>query len=216
MFLTFKWLIRLCFVATLVGVAAPAGAAKGTSELDAVASKCSDGERESLLLSAQKGDAEAMYELGATYLSQDCPVEKRHKAKVWLMSAVETGHTRAAMALGLYYLLEEDDNKRGYVYLRIAAEDGHAEAQHYFGMMMLDPSTPFGNRDEGLIWLGTASSNGSALSALILGLIHDHGLKGVAQDACAAMDWYEASLLLGLPDGHVRLRQLASDLKHDC
>lgn len=83
-------------------------------------------------------------------------------------------------------------------YYKRAADLEHAEAQHAFGILMLNIVQSNEMKERGLYWLGRAAGNGHALSALVLGHLRETGQFGVSIDWCAALAWYETGQILGM------------------
>ena len=135
-----------------------------------------------------------------------------------LARAASSGDPEASYHLGAFLAIHSrgaDDLIVAEKYLRFAAEHDHIDAQHGLGMLLIGHEESDDRIGEGLFWLGSAVSQGDALSAVVLGRLHEHGIHGVPKDLCLAQDWYEVGAMLGLnpPAGYLEdmsARQLES------
>lgn len=117
-----------------------------------------------------------------------------------LARAAAQGDPEAAFRLGALFASGTHlakDLARAEELWRRAAERDHVQAQHHLGLIMLGDDETNQRVDEGLAWLGAAAAQGDALSAIVLGMLHERGLHGVRRNVCLALDWYEAGELLG-------------------
>ena len=81
---------------------------------------------------AEKGNADAQYELGIMHHKGDILVQDHFKAVNWIRKAAEQGHAEAQYNLGGAYYIGEGvvkDTDKAIEWLQKAAEQGHAEAQ---------------------------------------------------------------------------------------
>jgi TPR repeat protein len=108
----------------------------------------------------------------------------------------------------------ERDEGAALVWMLGAARRGLVDAQHDYGRLMLAKATSDQERAEALYWLGAAAGQGDALSALVLGRLHETGMHGVEANACLALDWYHAGEALGSTDLVAHAERLSSS--HDC
>ena len=125
-----------------------------------------------------------------------------------LARAASAGDPEASYHLGAFLVVHsrgDDDLVVAEKYLRFAAEHDHVDAQHGLGMLLIGEEESDDRVDEGLYWLGSAVTQGDALSAVVLGRLHEHGIHGVPKDLCLAQDWYEVGAMLGLnpPEGYL-------------
>ncbi|MEO0946090.1 MAG: tetratricopeptide repeat protein [Pseudomonadota bacterium] len=152
---------------------------------------------------AQNGDKEAQASAGHTIVSGDCAASQHavQTAIAWLESAANERHLGAIVSLAIVYHTGEvvpANHAKAIGYYRQAAEADLVDAQHTLGVLLVASGKPK-QREEGLYWLGAAATQGDGVSAAFLGMLHDKGLHGVAVDHCAALDWYEAGVLLDAP-----------------
>ncbi|MEM7746694.1 MAG: tetratricopeptide repeat protein [Pseudomonadota bacterium] len=175
-------------------------------------SACAAGLSDSVIVSARKGDHAALVELYNSVQTGRC--SNSVKALVnWLELASSHGLPDAMFELAARLELGEavayDVERALKLYLRLA-ETGHVLAQHRAGLLILRSAQSNELRQEALNWLGTASSNGHGLSALILGHLYEQGAHGVPQEKCTALHWYEASSFLGMIAGKRYEKKLAA------
>ena len=156
-----------------------------------------------------------MFALGMAYSDGRCVAKDEKRAVKWLEMATRNRHLEATYQLALHHYIA-DRTRLATKYFRIAARREHSEAQHHLGIIMLEASAPREQIQEGLYWLGASAGNGFWFSALVLGMLHERGLRGVAKNACLALDWYEASHLLGAADGIGHLHRLAMGDARTC
>jgi len=82
-------------------------------------------------MAAEKGNAQAMLNLGINYLSTKGGDTDHEQAVYWIEKATDAGHVMAAWALGKIYLsgrLVDMDVEKGLVLLTQAAEKDHPGA----------------------------------------------------------------------------------------
>ncbi|MEM7023107.1 MAG: tetratricopeptide repeat protein [Pseudomonadota bacterium] len=128
-----------------------------------------------------------------------------------LAHAAERGDPEAAYLMGRLHASgthTAKDPARAEAFLRRAAEHDHVEAQHHLGLLLLGDNETDDRVNEGLAWLGAAASQGDALSAVVLGVLHERGIHGVRRNTCLAVYWYEAGEELGLSAPKGRLSYL--------
>ncbi|MEO1317348.1 MAG: hypothetical protein AAFW01_12305, partial [Pseudomonadota bacterium] len=84
-------------------------------------------------------------------------------------------------------------------------------AQHKLGLVLLwSESEALDRVPRALDWLAEAASEGHAMSAVVLGKLHEEGLYGVPRDLCTARSWYRKGADLGLaPPDDVMMRLTA-------
>ena len=83
------------------------------------------------LEASQKGEIEAMYNLGTLYYEQN----KFGKAKEMFLKAIQKGHVKAMYNLGILYYYQNDRiNAKKYV--KQASDLGYEEAQEVYKKML--------------------------------------------------------------------------------
>jgi uncharacterized protein len=171
---------------------------------------------------AASGDADAQAEAGLFLLGRSCGETDIALGVDLLEGAANRGHAGAAARLGFLFDMGETgarDEARALRFYRMAAAHGHKAAAHRLGLLLVQRSALTEEealREEGLYWLGVAAGAGDGAAAAALGLLHARGLHGVPQDVCLALDWYEASALLGAPHPLDALRAELADRSGAC
>ena len=93
---------------------------------------------EELRASAEQGDAEAQYILGAMYyMGQGVPQDYAEEVK-WYRLSADQGHAAAQYNLGVSYHRGQgvpQDYVEAMKWYRLAADQGYAEAQYNLGLM---------------------------------------------------------------------------------
>lgn len=136
-----------------------------------------------------------------------------------LARAATAGDPEASYHLGAFLASHSrgaDDLVVAEKYLRFAAEHDHVDAQHGLGLFLIGNDESDDRIDEGLYWLGSAVTQGDALSAVVLGRLHEHGIHGVPKDLCLAQDWYEVGAMLGLNPPAGYLEDMTADQRQGC
>ncbi|MEM9473119.1 MAG: tetratricopeptide repeat protein [Pseudomonadota bacterium] len=165
---------------------------------------------------AEAGDAEAQFVIAQLLASGHCMPLSMGDALNWLERAAKAGHLEAAYQLSVHFVTEKDEESRAIPFLRTAAQAGHSQAQHLLGLILLGPDAAPEQQQQGLYWLGSAASEDSGFSALVLGQLHERGMLGVPRNVCLALDWYEASHLTGSPDAAGYSKRLLSKIDREC
>ena len=91
---------------------------------------------EEIKAKAEKGDAEAQYNLGQSYVNPDRVVRDTVEAVKWWRKAAEQGNAAAQNALAVCYAAGEGvpkDAVEAVKWFRKAAEQGSMKAQHNLG-----------------------------------------------------------------------------------
>lgn len=145
---------------------------------------------------ARKGDTEAQWQVGSTYVHLGDPV----RALSMLQAAASVGHLRAAALLG--WLHEEgrgtaeniDEAKRWYL---VAAEQGQADAMAALGRLSLQESAPEA-QDSAWQWFEKAARLDHPVAQYHLGWILAQRTRAGRDDA-GAYAWF----LKAAQQGHV-------------
>ena len=115
---------------------------------------------------AQKGDAEAQYNLGEMYAIGRVVPKNYAQAHKWFRLAADQGNTDAQYILGLMYeegLGVPQDYAQAVKWYRLAADQGYASAQYILGLVYL-----FGQEGvpqdyvQAHMWLNLAAAQGNA------------------------------------------------------
>lgn len=126
---------------------------------------------QSLQSAAQRGDAEAAYQLGIRYQYGNGVQASRSQAHKWLNKAASANHARAQYALSMFYqqyARNEQGIKKALLWLKRAADQGLADAQYSLGMMFKNGSLVHPNQAESRKWLQMAANQGHTAAQLAL------------------------------------------------
>jgi TPR repeat protein len=112
---------------------------------------------------AERGDAEAQYELGRSYASGEFGLKRdRAQAAAWYRKAAEQGNTDAQFWLGILYDRPDDDGNDALAvaWYRKAAERGDSRAQYYLGTKYIQGRGVEKNDAQALAWFRKAAEQG--------------------------------------------------------
>ena len=118
---------------------------------------------------AEKGDAEAQFNLGNMYADGRGVLKDEAEAVRWYHQAAEQGHAWAQYSLGASYTNGEGvpkDEAEAVRWLRLAAEQGHASAQYNFGAMYDIGRGVLKDEAEAVRWLRPCRRAGPRLCAV--------------------------------------------------
>ena len=154
-----------------------------------------------LLQIAEKGDANAQFDLGFRYQEGEGVAQDLAEAAKWYHLAAEQGKAEAQVNLGIMYQQGEgvpQDYIEAVKWYRLAAEQGEALAQSNLGRMYTFGEGVARDDVEAAKWLRLAAEQGRAAAQHNLGLQYQQGL-GVPQDYIEAHKWFNlaASQLSG-------------------
>ncbi|HJT86268.1 MAG TPA: metallophosphoesterase [Bryobacteraceae bacterium] len=139
---------------------------------------------------AERGDANAEYNLGLLYALGKGVPQNYQTAAEWYRKAAEQGVAAAEYNLGVLYANGQGVSKSpgdAINWFTKAAQQGIAEADASLGDLYHDGSPPnYANAEE---WYRKAAAQGIASAQFSLGLMHDLG-EGVPQDYDEAIRWY--------------------------
>ena len=101
---------------------------------------------EQVTAEAEKGAAEAQFQLGKSYLHGEGVTKNETRARALLLQAAEQGHSMAQNHLGVMYLKGQGgkvDGEDGLKWLRLAAGQGNATAQNNLGLVLTEGTGGF-------------------------------------------------------------------------
>jgi TPR repeat protein len=169
---TFMKTSILILVSTLAcGLASHAkDAVKTTAEskLSAAANNGDDSTAE-LIAKAEKGDAEARYQLAVKYLIGEGTAMDGKEALKWLKLAAEQGHPRAQYSLGIRYVegkIVSQDHVEAAKWYRKSANQGLAPAQYALGVRYAEGTGVPRDYVEAYKWFTIAHAGGRAQAEL--------------------------------------------------
>jgi len=147
---------------------------------------------------AERGDAQAQYELGVAYSKRNADAQDLDQARHWLNQAAQQGHQQAKSVLAALRQPSDADAGGGpesaEAMIETLAQNGDADSQlklyeHY---RRLDPA-------KALHWLSAAARQGHADAQFLLGFATSTGLLRVKRDPVKALEWYRAAAEQGHP-----------------
>lgn len=108
---------------------------------------------------AQRGDADAEFNLGQAYrLGRGVPIDLP-MAKIWFQKAADAGHLDAETTLGLL-LFENGDHEAGLKWLRRAADQGEPRALLVYGTALYNGDGVSQDRILGYAYVSRAATQG--------------------------------------------------------
>ena len=114
---------------------------------------------------AQKGDAEAQYNLGEMYAIGRVVPKNYAQAHKWFRLAADQGHAKAQTILGAMYeegLGVPQDYAQAVKWYRLAADQGDASAQNFLGYMYSNGQGVPQDYVQAHMWLNLAAAQGNA------------------------------------------------------
>lgn len=120
--------------------------------------------------SAQRGDADAQYELGMLYQSGAGVPRDMAQARRWLTQSASQNNSRAQYALAMFYRSEEGGNdiNQSLNWQRKAAQAGYAEAQYGLGLLYANGQYVTQDATQARIWFQKAADQGHVAANLAL------------------------------------------------
>jgi len=174
-------------------------------------SGCSnDSEFDETLEKAQRGDAEAQYNLGEIYDKGKGVPEDDTEALKWYRLAAEQGDAGAQYKLGVMYESGRGVHKgwAGSYYplkwYRLAAEGGYADAQYKLGYMYATGQGVPYDYTEAVKWYRLAAEQGEVNAQFNLGRMYARG-QGVPKDQTEALKWLRLAAEQGEVNAQVYL-----------
>eukprot|EP00933_Yihiella_yeosuensis_P034541 TRINITY_DN28015_c0_g1_i1.p1 TRINITY_DN28015_c0_g1~~TRINITY_DN28015_c0_g1_i1.p1 ORF type:complete len:406 (+),score=71.90 TRINITY_DN28015_c0_g1_i1:46-1263(+) len=150
---------------------------------------------------AAKNDADAKFKLAKVYRSGRFVEKDLYRAYDLALEAAQQDHVRAQHLTGVLLIKGEGceaDEETGLYFLRAAAEEGFALAQHSVAMVYLKGASSEGkDLISGSYWLKQAANNGHAASQNLLGRMLLDGADGIMQNQTWAAFYFKAAALQG-------------------
>ena len=163
---------------------------------------------------AERGDADAQYQLARAYLRGEGVVKDPQKAFELMKAAADQGNAEAIGGLGYFYsigLTVPKDEKQALEWFRKGAEKGSAKSQFNLGNALLKGKGGAGtdaekSQQEALQWIKKAADQGLPEAGLAYGRFLYFGDHGLAKDyesaarylkIAAAADIADAQNILG-------------------
>jgi len=141
---------------------------------------------------AEKGHAEAQYELGRLYFHGHGVSQDLTKAAEWTRKAAEQGVAEAQFNLGASYYNGDgvsQDYSKAVEWFRKAAEQGVARAQFNLGASYYSGIGVSEDYSKAVEWTRKAAEQGLAEAQYNLGISYFYG-KGVSPNCLKAVEWF--------------------------
>ena len=168
-----------------------------------------------LTLAADKGNSEAMLQLGHC-CNGGWGVEKSPKKAVeWFRKAADKGNARAMSSLGQCYEagegVKQDKEEAARWYRkalaldRKASEEGDAEALLQIGLSYSLGNGVKQDKEEAVKWFRKAAEKGSVDAMAQLAFCYEYGLNGLKKDPSETVKWYRKAAEKGDAFGMTQL-----------
>lgn len=161
--------------------------------------------KESVREAAVKGEPNAQFSVGQSYLSSQDPThqlnenERLSTAVRWFRRAAEGGHAASQYRLGTLYEMGQGapkDLAEAEHWYRLAAEAGHVKAMHNIAVLAISGRGGMTNYITAAKWFAKAAEYGLADSQYNLAVLYERGL-GVSADRNKAYEWYALAAKAG-------------------
>ena len=147
------------------------------------------------LIAAERGDANAQFDLALRYADGDGVEQDQSKAVHWYQKAAEQGHAKAQFNLAVRYEngngVERDQTKAVRWYLK-AAQQGHSGAQFNLAVCYKDGDGVQEDQWKASHWFHMAAEQGDAVAQFNLAVRYEEG-RGIHQDQSKAIRWYRTA-----------------------
>ena len=156
---------------------------------------------------AEKGYAEAQYDLGVYYYNGYGVTQDYVTAVKWFRKAAEQGAASAQYTLGYCFYFGDgvaEDNYAAVSWFRKAAEQGNDNAQYYLGLCYYRGHGVTEDNYAAVSWFRKAAEQGNDKAQHLLGGCYHEGY-GVSKDYYAAVSWYRKAAEQGNPDAQYSL-----------
>jgi TPR repeat protein len=141
---------------------------------------------------ADKGDIEAMVDLGTCYEEGSEVPQDYTKAAEWWRKAADKGNAAAQLGLAVLYGIGRgvpQNYAMAAVLYRKSAEQGDVEAQTRLAGLYYEGDGVPQDHKQATFWYQKAAEKGNPEAQFYLGLSYDSGL-GVPHDSAQAVAWY--------------------------
>lgn len=153
-------------------------------------------------ISAQKGNADAMYNLGYMYESGEGIDQNYPEAMKWYRKAIAKGQTNAMVALGIIYQ-NHDSYTEAENCFKLAADKGNTDAEDLLGYFYFIKE----RYKEALVWLNKAAIKNKPMSLYYLAEMYYNGYE-VQQDQKKAKLYFEKAAEMGEENAISKLKTI--------
>ena len=98
-------------------------------------------------------------------------------------------------------------NRQAAKWYRMAADQGHSEAERSLGAILINRQGVQSDRQEAVLWFKRAAGQGNAKAQANLAALYEEGL-GVAENHDEAVKWYQQAALNGDPAAQANIANL--------
>lgn len=144
---------------------------------------------------ANKGDAQAQFNLGVIYYRGKGISQDYVEAVKWFREAAKQGEPRAQLNLGVAYIKGEgvpQNHGEAVEWFRKAAEQGIVSAQFNLGVAYIKGEGVSQNHEKAIKWFEKAAKQGEATAQFVLGMYYYEG-RIVSQSYQEAVKWFKQS-----------------------
>lgn len=156
---------------------------------------------------AERGDANAEYELGRMYFWGRGVPQDYAQAHYWYQKAADKGFAKGEDGIGALYYYGNDlpqSYSDAYIWYRKAADHGDAVAQEALGTMNYYGYGVPQSYSGAMAWYQRAADQNYSKADYDIGLMHWYG-QGVPRDRNEANRWYRKAANLGNKDAQLVL-----------
>lgn len=171
------------------------------------------GEHDALLAEAERGNADAICEVGRKYYNGDGFQKNLELAFSYFLQAAQLGHPAAQCNVAWCYEVGDgasESLEKAYEWYAVSAENGCSMAQYSLGWMYSNGVYVPKNQSKAIGWFVKAAEQGHAMAQYKLGMAYLEG-TGVDQNMIIANHW----LMLSADQGVIFAQyQLAENYYH--
>ena len=156
---------------------------------------------------AERGDAEAQFELGYMYAAGIGLPADSAEAASWYRKAAAQGHASAQYNLGFLYHHGDGilkNTTQAAILYRRAAEQGHAEAQNNLGLLYVQGDGVLKDFSQAVMWYRKSAEQGNPVAQYNLANKYAQG-EGVPLDTTQAATWHRKAAEQGLAEAQASL-----------
>ncbi|MCA8914706.1 MAG: sel1 repeat family protein [Planctomycetes bacterium] len=173
-----------------------------------------DDARRYMLSAAERGHAEAQFELGLWYMTgnRGVPVDF-NQAALWVEKAAETGQRDALTYIWQLYFFGKgvgQSDAKAYAWLQRSAGTGDPEASYRLGLFHYEGIATPEDHAEAAVWFLDAADSGVPGACYYLGVMHLDG-DGVQQSDEDAFYWFERGAAADHPASMLAMGDLYQD-----
>lgn len=169
--------------------------ANSAPKTEALAEQTPEQKFASTLKAAERGDAEAQYNLGSMYWNGEGVTKDLATAVEWYRKSAEQGSREAQLNLGWIYAYDygfPTNTAEAAKWFRKAADQGDTEAQFHLGRMYENGAGVTQDLVQAANWYRKAAEGGGSDAQFNLGSMYAEGV-GVTKDLTVAVEWYRKS-----------------------